>query len=169
MSNMQASVRGLARNTPSPSQMCRQLNRVALENTRSERFTTLFYGSLDSTRHILRYSNAGHVPPILIRNDGRVVRLSEGGTVLGIFPGAEYEEVEISFEPGERLVLVTDGITEATNKHDEEFGEPRLIRLLLEHRRLPAAELQRLVLEAIASFAGQELQDDATLMIISMR
>jgi len=169
MSHLQASVRGLAQTTRSPAEMCRQLNRVALENTRSDRFTTLFYAILDSLRGSLLYSNAGHVPPILVRRDGTILRPSEGGTVLGLFPDAEYKENEIPFIAGDRLVLMTDGITEATNSRDEEFGDNRLIRLLLEGRGLGDAELQLKIVEAVTSFAGRSLQDDATLMIVSMR
>ena len=169
MSNAQATVRALAQTTTSPSHMCRQLNRVVLENTRAGRFTTLFYAILDSNRRKLRYTNAGHVPPILIQRGGAIARLSEGGTVLGIFPDAGYEEREITFDHGDRLVLITDGITEAANAQSEEFGEGRLIRLLLENRQAPAPELQRLLLEAVASFTSQPLQDDATLMIVTMR
>jgi sigma-B regulation protein RsbU (phosphoserine phosphatase) len=169
MSNMQANVRGLAQNTMSPADMCRQLNRVALGNTRAEKFTTLFYAVLDSASTTLRYTNAGHVPPILIRRNGTFARLSEGGTVLGVFPNPSYEEMQMTFERGDRLVLVTDGITEAANSRDEEFGDDRLVHLLLEHRQLPAAELQRVLLDAVACFAGQTLQDDATLMIVTMR
>ena len=168
MSNLQASVRGLAHSISSPAEMCRQLNRVALENTRSDRFTTLFYATLDSVSGSLRYANAGHVPPILVRQDGTIVRLSEGGTVLGLFSDAEYEETEIEFASGDRLILNTDGITEATNNRDEDFGENRLIDLLLKHSDLPDAELQQVLLDALASFAGRALQDDATLLIVSM-
>jgi phosphoserine phosphatase RsbU/P len=169
MSHLQANVRGLAHTTRSPAEMCSRLNRVALENTRSDRFTTLFYGVLDSMQGSLRYSNAGHVPPIVVRRDGTIVRPSEGGIVLGLFSDAEYTETEIAVGSGDRLVLMTDGITEATNDRDEEFGENRLIRLLLEGRHFSDAELQEKVLEAVTSFAGRALQDDATLMIISVR
>jgi len=169
MSHMQASVRSLAQTTSSPADMCSRLNRVALEHTRSDRFTTFFYGILDSARRLLRYSNAGHVPPILIRHNGVIERLSEGGMVLGVFHDVYYKEAEVAFEPGDRLILITDGINEAANIGYEEFGEDRLVRLLLENRHLAAAEVQRAVLDAVALFAGQPLQDDATLMIISMR
>jgi sigma-B regulation protein RsbU (phosphoserine phosphatase) len=168
MSNMQANVRSLAQSTVSPASMCRQLNRVALENTRAGKFTTLFYAVLDSLSRTLRYANAGHVPPILIRHDGTTAKLCEGGTVLGIFPDAPYEEAQIQFGPGDRLVLFTDGITEATNRLDQEFGEDRLMRLLVENRALPSAALQRILLENVASFAAQDLQDDATFLIVSM-
>ena len=168
MSNMQASVRGFAPSTPNPAQMCRHLNRIALENARAERFTTMFYGVLDSASRTLRYTNAGHVPPIVVRNDGSIVRLSEGGTVLGVFADASYDEGQLTLNAGDRLVLITDGIAEAANAGQVEFGEERLIRFLLEHRELPAAELQRRLLETVASFTGQGLQDDATLMILSV-
>jgi sigma-B regulation protein RsbU (phosphoserine phosphatase) len=169
MSNMQASVRGLAHSISSPAEMCRQLNRVALENTRSERFTTLFYGILDLDRRSLRYSNAGHVPPFVIRENGTIALLSEGGMVLGVFSDAQYEEAEILLGAGDRIVFVTDGITEAADSLGDDFGEDRLIRFLVEHRQLPAAELQQKLLDAVASFSGQPLQDDATMMIVSIR
>jgi sigma-B regulation protein RsbU (phosphoserine phosphatase) len=169
MSNMQASVRGLAPGTSSPAQMCARLNRVALDNTRSGRFTTFFYGVLDSERHTLRFSNAGHVPPFLIRHNGSVSRLSEGGMVLGVLGQAQYAETEIAFEAGDRLVLVTDGFTEASNAEYEEFGEQRLTQFLSENGCRPASELRESLLQEVASFAGQTLQDDATLMIVSMQ
>jgi sigma-B regulation protein RsbU (phosphoserine phosphatase) len=169
MSNMQPSVRGLAPSVSSPAQMCRQLNRVVLENARSERFTTFFYGIIDSARGVIRYSNAGHVPPILVLQDGTISRLSEGGTVLGVFSNTEFAEGEVAFSPGSRLILVTDGITEATGNQGEEFGEARLMSLLREHRHLDAGELQQTLLNALALFAGQAFHDDATLMIISKR
>ena len=168
MCTMQASVRGFAHETFNPATICRNLNRVALENTRSERFTTFFYGVLDSTRRSLCYCNAGHVPPILIRQDGTIKRLSEGGTILGVFPDVQYEQSQTAFASGDRLVLITDGITEAMNDQNEEFGEDRLIDLLLQYRHMGAAELHKTVIDADASFARQALQDDATLMIVAM-
>jgi sigma-B regulation protein RsbU (phosphoserine phosphatase) len=168
MSNTQASVRGFAQTITNPANMCRHLNRIVLENTRSDKFTTLFYGVLDSAAATFRYTNAGHVPPILVRPDGTIVRLSEGGTVLGVFPDSPYEEAQVTLRLGDRLVLITDGISEAANAEGDEFGDDRLIRILLENRRLAASELQALILDAVARFSGQPLQDDATLMIISM-
>jgi sigma-B regulation protein RsbU (phosphoserine phosphatase) len=167
MSNMQASVRAFAQRTTSPAEMCRELNRVALENAKAARFTTLFYAVLDSDGGSLRYTNAGHVPPIVLRRDGTIHRLSDGGTVLGIFRDADYEETQVRFDPGDRLVLITDGITEARNGQDEEFGEERLLRLVQEHRELSAGSLQRVLLDELESFAAGPLQDDATLMIVS--
>ena len=115
---------------------------------------------LDTLRALLRKGWVG--------SNGQVVRLSDGGTVLGIFPDASYEERQITLEIGDRLVLLTDGITEADNAGGEEFGEDRLTHLLVENRRLPGTELKRVLLDAVSSFASHALQDDATLMIISM-
>ncbi|HYR84550.1 MAG TPA: SpoIIE family protein phosphatase [Terriglobia bacterium] len=166
MSNTQASVRAFARSMRRPAQVCRHLNRVVSENARAARFTTLFYGVLDFIDRTLRYTNAGHVPPMLVRRNGDVVRLADGGTVLGIFPDAAYEEREITLEQGDRLVLLTDGITEAENAGSEEFGEDRLTHLLVENRGLPADELKRVLLNAVDSFAARGFQDDATLVIV---
>ena len=167
MSNIQASVRGFSHETASPARICRQLNRAVLENMQSERLVTLFYAVLDSTERSLRYSNAGHLPPILLRNDGSTCRLSEGGTVLGVIPDAVYQEGQTTFMPGDRLVLVTDGITEAMNAQGEEFGEDRLIDVLRENHERSGLDLQQIVFDRVLSFTGQPLQDDATMMIIS--
>jgi phosphoserine phosphatase RsbU/P len=147
--------------------MCRQLNQAVIENTQSERFITFFYGVLDSAWRMLSYTNAGHLPPILIRADGSIERLSAGGAVLGVLKNTPYEEGRVTFAPGDHLVLMTDGITEATNLRGEEFGESRLIQVLRENQHRSGFDLQQLVLERIASFAGKVLQDDATMMIIS--
>ena len=80
----------------------------------------------------------------------------------------EYEEAEIVLNPGDRVILVTDGITEATNNRDEDFGEDRLARLLVDHRALPAAELERVMVDAVLLFAGQPLKDDATVLVVAM-
>jgi sigma-B regulation protein RsbU (phosphoserine phosphatase) len=168
MANIQASVRSLAERIPGPSQLCRELNDMMLKNTRSDRFATFFYGVLNSGEGTLRYTNAGHVPPVLIRADGSVTRLDEGGTMLGIFPNMNYQESEVSFRYGDKLVIVTDGITEAENGQQEQFGDDRLIALVRTHRELPSSELQRLLLDGVEAFTGGVLQDDATLMVVSM-
>ena len=80
----------------------------------------------------------------------------------------QYEQSQTAFASGDRLVLIMDGITEAMNDQNEEFGEDRLIDLLLQYRHMGAAELQKTVIDTVASFARQALQDDATLMIIAM-
>jgi phosphoserine phosphatase RsbU/P len=168
MANIQASVRSLAERIPGPSQLCRELNGMMLKNTRSDRFATFFYAVLNSAEGTLRYTNAGHVPPLLFRADGSMARLDEGGTMLGIFPNMNYQEAEVSFRYGDKLVIVTDGISEAENAQQDQFGEDRLIALVRKHRELPSSELQRLLLDSVEAFTGGMLQDDATLMVVSM-
>jgi sigma-B regulation protein RsbU (phosphoserine phosphatase) len=168
MSNTQATVRAFAHRTASPGEICGQLNRIVAENMSSGKFITMFYGVLDTARQKVRYTNAGHIPPVLIRKDGSVERLSEGGIVLGVVTDAPYEEVEVPFAPGDRLILFTDGITEANNAHSEEFGLDRLTELLTSHRDKPASQMLGAILHSVSQFTAQGFQDDATVLIITM-
>ncbi len=167
MSNTQATVRAFAHTNEGPADICAQLNRVVSENNVGK-FITMFYGVLDTSRKRLRYTNAGHVPPVLMRGNDPIQRLPEGGIVLGIFPGAMYEEAEIAVETGDRLVLFTDGITEASNSQDEEFGMERLIDLLKTYHDGPASRILAAILDSVGRFTAQGFQDDATLMILSV-
>src|SRR5690349_21305709 len=169
MSNMQASVRGFAQTTSSPAEMCGQLNRFVLKNTRSDRLTTFFYGVIDTARETLCYSNAGHIPPFVVRQDGTIERLWKGGIVFGVRPNEVYEQAEITLRPGDRLVMLTDGITEAVNNEDEEFGEARVKGILSENRNLHTSRLHQKLLDTVHSFAVSGLHDDATLVTASLR
>ncbi len=103
---------------------------------------------------------------MLVRADGAAERLTSGGPVLGVFAEAAYEHGTVSLARGDRLVLFTDGITEARNASDEEFGEERLLDLIVRHRASPAAALQTHLADAVGVFAAQGLQDDATLIVL---
>jgi len=169
MSNIQAAVRAYASVDRSPSEMCRQLNRVVWENTRGRTFITLFYGLLDSAHGSLLYTNAGHVPPILVRSDGVHEALSEGGTILGPFPDSDYQQRKVSLQSGDHLILMTDGITEAASSNGEQFSEGgRIHQFLSRHRSRTSEQIKDALLDAVTSFAGTDLQDDATLMVVSM-
>jgi len=122
---------------------------------------------LDSARRF-SYTNAGHCEPILVRPNGECVRLDHGGVVLGVFPDWEYREEHVDLEPGDRLVLFTDGITEIANAEGEEFGEERLMELLRANRALDAEAMQKRVMAAIAEFSGGNFQDDATLIVTAV-
>jgi sigma-B regulation protein RsbU (phosphoserine phosphatase) len=112
-------------------------------------------------------TNAGHYLPVLVRAGGSVDRLGEGGPVLGVIGDAEYGQAQVALGQGDRLVLFTDGLTEARNDEDEEFGEARLIDLALRHRDCSAPALQARLAEAVAAFTGGRLQDDATLIVLA--
>jgi sigma-B regulation protein RsbU (phosphoserine phosphatase) len=134
--------------------------------TGPDQFATFFYGELDLKTRRFTYSNAGHNPPLVIRADGRLVELATGGLVLGFMSDVIYEEASVSLAPGDTLFLYTDGITEARNDQDEEFGEERLFKLLQEMRRFPPDQLlESVFLEADRFAAGELLQQDDTTLV----
>lgn len=168
MSNVQAAVKAFASVSTSPSDLCDRVNRVVSSNMAEDRFITLFYCVIDSQSKRLIYSNAGHNPPLLVRRDGSQLRLETGGAVLGPFRHWSYEQGEIELGAGDRLLLYTDGITEAEGPDEKEFGEQQLIDLLTSNREMAAPALQELVLKAVTRFSGEELRDDATLIALSV-
>ena len=168
MSNLQAAVRGLSSVSLPPELLCARLNSLVYKNTASDRFITFFYAQLDGPARRLRYVNAGHNAPYLLRRDGSHRRLAEGGGVLGVFAEQGFIAGSIELEPEDRVVLFTDGVTEASNHEGEEFGEARLLRILEEGRTLPAAELQERIFNAAADFSGVPWTDDATLLILAV-
>lgn len=167
MANVQAAVRAVARATESPAEICRRLNGIILENTPTEKFVTFFFGILDTHTRRLRYANAGHLPPAVISADGSITRLVDGGSVLGVFADARFEESETVLRPGARAVLFTDGVTEAQNGEAEEFGDRRLMDLLADYRDRSDIDVHRAALDAVRAFAG-ELQDDATILTLTV-
>ncbi|MGH9370252.1 MAG: PP2C family protein-serine/threonine phosphatase, partial [Vicinamibacterales bacterium] len=167
MSNLQAAVRAFATDAAQPRELCQQVNRILCGHIAEGRFISFFYCVADAGLDVLTYSNAGHYPPVLVRADGRVERLTSGGAVLGVFPLACYEQGRVALRRGDRLVLFTDGITEARDGRDEEFGEERLLALVAEHRACSAPALQARLVDAVATFTGGRFQDDATLIVLA--
>jgi sigma-B regulation protein RsbU (phosphoserine phosphatase) len=168
MSNLQAAVRGLSSPTLEPDLLCNNLNSLVWRNTHTDRFITLFYAQLDLATRRLRYVNAGHNAPVVMHAGGSHERLQEGGGVLGVFEEQSYAMGTVQLAPNDRLVLFTDGVTEASNFQGEEFGDQRLLSLLEEHRVSPAAELREKIAAAISEFSGGHLTDDATLLVLSV-
>jgi sigma-B regulation protein RsbU (phosphoserine phosphatase) len=167
MSNLQAAVRAFATEAAQPSELCQQVNRILCGRIAEDRFISFFYCIADSERGTLWFANAGHYAPVLVRAGGEVERLTAGGAVLGVFPEGSYGQERISMEGGDRLVLFTDGITEARDESDEEFGEDRLAALATEHRACSAPALQARLTEAVSSFASGRFHDDATLIVLA--
>jgi phosphoserine phosphatase RsbU/P len=166
MSNLQAAIKAVAADSVPPQELCAKLNRFMCTNTAADKFITLFYGLIDAPTRKLVYTNAGHNSPILLRRDGSLVRLPEGGVALGIFPEWRYEAGEVHLAPGDRLVLFTDGVTEAMSPQGEEFGEERLLALMTADLKLGAVQLQDKILQAVAKFSAGDLYDDATLIVM---
>jgi phosphoserine phosphatase RsbU/P len=166
MSNFQAMVKSVARAGESPRDVCGKLNSFVCGTVTSNKFITFFYAHLDMEERTLRYSNAGHNPPILARRDGSWSRLSEGGVVLGVLSDRHYSQGEVSLSPGDRLLLYTDGLPEARNTAGEEFGERRLIEMILQQPHLDPQDLQDRILQSVSEFCGGSPQDDSTLIAI---
>jgi phosphoserine phosphatase RsbU/P len=168
MSNLQAAVRGLASPSLAPEDLCSRLNALLCRNMASDRFVTLFYAHLDGPERRLRYVSAGHNPPFVIHADGSHDRLREGGLVLGVFTNQTFKSDAIRLRTGDRMVLFTDGVTEACNAEDEEFGEERLLNVLQESRGHTATEIQKKILQATSEFSHAPLRDDATLLVVAV-
>ncbi|HEY6947008.1 MAG TPA: SpoIIE family protein phosphatase [Candidatus Acidoferrum sp.] len=168
MSNLQAAVRGLSSPSLAPDLLCNSLNSLVWKNTHTDRFITLFYAQLDMPTRRLRYVNAGHNAPIVVHADGSHERLEEGGGVLGVFAEQSYALGIAQLALNDRLVLFTDGVTEASNPQGEEFGEQGLLSLLEKHRAWPAAAIQEKIAAAITEFSGGHLADDATLLVLAV-
>lgn len=169
MANLQAAVRALVSESLSPAALCKKLNSVICNNVAADKFITFFYGVIDAEERVLSYANAGHWPPVLVRRSGTEVGLKEGGALLGVFPDWKYDDGEIQLEQGDRLVLYTDGLTEATNPVGQEFGKPRLVELLKLNVELSAADLHAKLMKQVLSFCGGNLQDDLALLVVTVK
>lgn len=160
-------VRASALSHRSPAEALKRANRLLQQDNRAEMFVTVFYGVIDLGTGEMRYASAGHNPPLLCRDTGDFVRLESRGIVLGIMRDAAIEEQRIQLEPGDTLVLYTDGITEAIDEREEQFGEARLSETLCANRHRPLGDLRQALLDAIADFtAGQPPFDDLTLVLV---
>jgi sigma-B regulation protein RsbU (phosphoserine phosphatase) len=166
MSNLQAAVRGLASPSLSPENLCSRLNSLICRNVAADRFITLFYGQLEGGERRLHYVNAGHNAPIVWHTDGTHDRLDTGGGVLGVFQMQTFAGGIYDLRPGDRMVLFTDGVTEARRHEGEEFGEARLLQVLAENCRASASDLQKAILRAAEEFCGGDWHDDATIVAI---
>jgi sigma-B regulation protein RsbU (phosphoserine phosphatase) len=123
MSNVQAAVHAFASESISPSELCAKVNRVVSSSTGEDKFITFFYGLVNADQSKLVYTNAGHNAGLLLRRDGSLIRLEPDGAVLGPFPSWAYKHQEIELRTGDRLLLYTDGLTEAFSDAGELFGD----------------------------------------------
>ena len=149
----------------SPASVMALLNRHLYHSTPPEKYATMFFGLWDGKTHDLTYCNAGHLPPLIVRNNGNVEKLDIGGTVVGLFHEATYEECSIQLSAGDLLVAYSDGLTEPENEFGE-FGEERLIELVRECRHMDLARVSETVTTAVLDWIGAaEQPDDVTLVV----
>ncbi len=152
----------------SPAQMLLLLNRHLFQSTQPEKYATLFLGFYDDHKHRLTYSNAGHLPPIVLSRDGSVRRLETGGTVVGLFPDCEYEEESVELYPGDIFIAFSDGMTEPENEFGE-FGEQRLIETIAAYRHLPLSRITEHAVSAIQDWIGSTEQPDDITLVLARR
>jgi sigma-B regulation protein RsbU (phosphoserine phosphatase) len=170
MASLQAALRSQAQiaGHSGPAELVGRLNAGMFKNTSDDRYATFFYGVYDALEKTLTYTNAGHLAPFFI-TDGRVERLEEGGTVVGLFEEYEYEQKTLKVEPGSVLVAFSDGLTEPENAFGEEYGMARLQEEILRQRQIPAQKMAEDLIAVSTQWSGSaEQADDITVVIARM-
>ncbi len=165
---LQGALSGMTLGTD-PARVFNHVNRFLCGHSEVGRYATMFFGILDQDGH-LEYINAGHPSPFLIRNGAAEEAFTEGSYPVGLVPEAEYTSVGLKLEPGDTLVLFSDGVTEAMDPDDQLFGVPRLKQVLNGQTQCPLEHIQKCVLEAVENFTrGAHQADDVTLLIVRYR
>jgi phosphoserine phosphatase RsbU/P len=166
MSSLQARVQVLFEEADDLARKVGRLNKAICGNCPDNRFITFFMTVADPASGELVYTNAGHNPPLIVRANGDVELLKGGGIILGILPMASYQESRIKMETGDTLVLFTDGVTEAPNVNDEDFGEERLANLVKTLQGKSAAHIVEAIEAAVTEFTqGAPVADDITVVV----
>ena len=168
MASLQASVRSLFPTAADPGQLHERLNNALCGSSSTARYATAFLADFDPGARRLTYSNAGHLPALVIRG-AQTLRCQEGGIPIGLFEGATYDTGALTLEPGDLLALFTDGVTEAPGPDDEEFGEDRLADLLRAHKGGSLETAVQAVLDALLDWGGPAAHDDVTLVLARVR
>jgi sigma-B regulation protein RsbU (phosphoserine phosphatase) len=169
MANLQASFRAFATPDESPAGVCAKLNAFLCNNVAPGKFITFFYGILSAEERSFRYENAGHCPAILLKREGGSELLCGDGAVLGVLPDWRYKNSTIQLNEGDRLLLFTDGVTEANNEKAEEFGNDRIIRSVQTNNgAITALATQRRIMEEVTKFCSSNFQDDATILVAAI-
>jgi serine phosphatase RsbU (regulator of sigma subunit) len=167
MANLQACFRTQAGSGfRGPADLLKTVHKHFYTSTSSDRFATLFFGSYDDRMRRMRYVNCGHCAPLLLRASGELIKLEPTATMLGAFEEWDCTEDEVSLEPGDTLLLYSDGVTEASNAAGDEFGEDRLVRALREAAAQAADEVTREIVDAVSAFSGAARMDDITVVAI---
>ena len=172
MASLRASLRGLILDDPGDlARMMQKVSHLVYEASSSSRYATFFFATLNPRTREFRYVNAGHNPPVLVKQaSGTLQRLEDGGPVVGMLPFADYEAQSVTLEPGDLLIAYTDGISEAMTAADEEWGESRMLAAIPPQSSASALEvLNGIFLAADAFTAGAEQHDDMTLLVMRVK
>lgn len=168
MATFQASLKTLSTAQVALPELAANMNRYACTNSQGGlRFTTAFLAEYDAARRTLDYINAGHNNPILRRSSGQIERLDVGGLPYGIMPEVQYQSAQIALAPGDWLIIFTDGLVEAENARQEEFGEARLLAAIETYKSAEPAEMLKRLMADVDLFVGNTPQhDDVTCMLL---
>lgn len=167
MANLQATLRALVMHLHSLEVLAFSLNEMLFNDTRAGKHLSLFLGLVDTRRNVLQYVNAGHVSPILVRSQtGEARFLEEGGTVIGLFPQADYTRGSTKLEQGDLLVCCTDGILKVSDENRQEYGAERLADFVCRHRDASAQGIVDAILCEISSYATASMNDDDKVLIV---
>jgi serine phosphatase RsbU (regulator of sigma subunit) len=170
MANLQANLRSqCAIALDQPQRLLQSVNQLFCENTDDGAYATLFFAAYDDQTRRLSYANCGHLCALLLRGDDTVERLDSTSTVLGLFKEWDCSMGERQLLAGDTLALYTDGITEAFNHADEEYGERRLTEALQRHRELSSQALLGAIVDEVRQFSPREQHDDITLIVAKCR
>jgi serine phosphatase RsbU (regulator of sigma subunit)/catechol 2,3-dioxygenase-like lactoylglutathione lyase family enzyme len=170
MANLQANLRSqCAMALDQPQRFLRSVNQLFYENTAESAYATLFFGEYDDRTGRLRYVNCGHLPALLLRRDGALERLDSNCPVLGLFTAWDCSIEDRQLWPGDTLALYTDGVTEAFNETEEEFGDHRLIDALHRCREQPVHAMVEAIVDEVRRFSPREQYDDITLIVARCR
>lgn len=165
MTNLQALLTVFAPYNPSPASLCKQLNSIFYSNSSGNKFITLFYGVIDFETHVMTYTNAGHNPQLL-DTGSELTSLEKGGTVIGLLPDWDYEEGAILLPPKSRLVLFTDGVSEAQREDGVEFEEKEIAQMTEKYRNEDLVTAHRNMVRAVKEFTMGYYHDDTTLILM---
>ena len=170
MAATRSALRFAARMISSPSQVLYHVNRRLYRDVKNRTYVSLFYGVLDvETRHF-RWSNGGHFPPLVLRRDGAVLELSKGGTLIALFDKSQYSSGRTLLAAGDVACFYTDGVIEARNLAEEEFGRDRLLDVLRRKSRQPAKEIVKSITSELRKFTrGADQHDDITVLVLRVR
>jgi phosphoserine phosphatase RsbU/P len=167
MANLQATLRGQTALDTAVGDTVARSNRLIYESTDPEKFATLFVGRLDALQHSLSYCNAGNENPMLFRAGGKLERLATGGMALGVLDDFPYQEDTASLQPGDTLVIYSDGIPDAVNEFEVPFGEERLVKAVEPNVGLSASGIMDKIVAAVhAHEQGAERIDDLTVIVL---
>jgi len=169
MSNLQATIRSLASINITATECLERANKLLFSSTDAKTFISLFYGILDTKKNTLCYANAGQNLPLIFSPERKSIPLKTHGLVLGTKKDVTYQEEEISINPGDRLLIYSDGIPEAMNEKKEEFGDERLLEIVQQYRDYSADALIENIIAALNLHFGVVPQNDDMTMVLLLR